>query len=307
MSGSPNQWDTFVLTKTRPGGMGFSKELGNLKEVHASVDITKMYNAAYIKGETREAKEGDPLRVSSLLPFTYGVMDLYDETKHEFPWLDFDTDYTNFTYSKTGNITIESFNKETAKKKTSGTDNSVWIFTYSNNAWSSNPSEYGFSFSGVQNGNTITLNKETNYPANYSNDKVVAYNGGSAKRFGRNEIFIDSSSLNKVETDGTGEDQKTVNTKTENYLYQLKQIGWDKLHSSECLGEFSADISIDPQGVFKVGEDYTLGDTLNVKYTDKSWTNLKARVVAITFSTDETGTTLYPEFEVGQNNFINRS
>lgn len=115
----------------------------------------------------------------------------------------------------------------------------------------------------------------------YGTAKRTASVGGSSY-LNRHEIYIDGSSVSS-----NGE----IIT-PEVYERLLESYGREQLAQYGIVKKVEG--SIEPNGMYKLNEDYFLGDIVQI--SDGKTVNAKARIAEIIYSVDETGTSVVPTF-----------
>lgn len=108
----------------------------------------------------------------------------------------------------------------------------------------------------------------------------------------RKEIFIDARDVRSDETTNDGTEKKMTDAE---YMQALDDEALEKL-SKDHAGEETFECSIVNAGLYTYGEDYELGDIVNVEPTYAP--KMKARVIGITESFDENGHTVLPELKI---------
>lgn len=118
----------------------------------------------------------------------------------------------------------------------------------------------------------------------------VKVNIGNEEGIDRFEIYIDASALSQNK-EAEEEDPDAV-ISLETYRKMLRQYGKTELQQYNQRRHFSGEI--DPNGMFKIGTHYFLGDT--VKFED-GVVSSKARLIEIIYSDEEDGFTTTATFE----------
>lgn len=128
--------------------------------------------------------------------------------------------------------------------------------------------------------------------SNYENAALIGGEGegssqrtatiGTASGWDRFETFVDGSSVSS-----NGE----IITLSQ-YLKMLQEYGQTQLDQTAYTKSFSGEI--DPDGVYKIGRDFKLGDI--VKITNDKGISATARIIEVIYAEDETGYSVVPTF-----------
>jgi hypothetical protein len=116
--------------------------------------------------------------------------------------------------------------------------------------------------------------------------QVVEAPDGAGTGWDRREVAIDARDLAE-EVDG-------VPVSTSDYLAMLAQRGSDEL--AELTDEESFESQVDVNSMFKIDEDFYLGDIVQTE--DEYGHNGRARVIEVVRSFSNNGMTVYPTFEI---------
>lgn len=108
---------------------------------------------------------------------------------------------------------------------------------------------------------------------------------GSASGLNRRELFTDARDISSDAGDG-------VKLTDAEYNAQLVQRGEEKL--AECIDVIAFEGEIEPTMMFKYREDFFNGDVIQIENEYGHAT--KARIIEMTISEDEQGTSVYPTF-----------
>lgn len=176
-----------------------------------------------------------------------------------------------------------------------------WDVNYQDNGWYVFKLNKGYDRSGAGGYNPVIFSPEldnlisASYKYNmakYTNAALIGGEGegssqrtatiGTASGWDRFETFVDGSSVSS-----NGE----IITLSQ-YLKMLQEYGQTQLDQTAYTKSFSGEI--DPDGVYKLGSDYALGDI--VKITNGKGISATARIIEIIYAEDDSGYSVVPTF-----------
>lgn len=314
--------------KDRSNRVTFSRELGNLKEAHYTFDSTNLNTAAIIKGEAFpiwntgiDYKYGDRVQINidnpdidvRLVYFCITPHTSSDETspaREESLYV-----YWSLIGPVIGQegcmIATDAYEEqkvireiaEWSNSKNYAANETVRYKITSSDAWA----EYLSLKGGNKNHTPPTTSLATEWwlflgllPGEFGYPEGVdypVYIGGVSDLY-RKEIFIDASSLKNEYTD--------VNRKDEYYVNALKQKGWNELYKASNRGEMTFDATVD-NNLYRLYEDYALGDLVSIKFDDGLFGTVKMRVSAITINVSAEGYSINPTFTFDRDDVYNGS
>lgn len=162
--------------------------------------------------------------------------------------------------------------------------------------------KYVFSlYKGADRSNSITFSQEydnllgNEYEYNREEYKNAALIGGEGE--GTDQRFASigtATGLNRFETyiDGSDVSSNGEIITLETYIELLKEFGKQELAQTAITQTFTGEIVAD--GLYKLNEDYFLGDIVHVK--NNKGIEADARITEIIYSEDENGITILPTF-----------
>ena len=168
--------------------------------------------------------------------------------------------------------------QETSRRGQKITDDSPW---YESTSATFSP-EYDNLLSS-----TYSYNK-----GNYSNAALI---GGEGEGLNKRTTSIGTATgLNRYESyiDGSSVSSNGEIITVEQYIGLLQQYGQEQLSNQYFIENFEGEII--PNGVYKINQDYFLGDLVQV--VNEKGISAVPRIIEIIYSEDSTGTAVIPTF-----------
>ena len=133
------------------------------------------------------------------------------------------------------------------------------------------------------------------YIYNMSEYQNAALIGGEGEGTSKRTASIGTSTgLNRYEAyvDGSGVSSNGQIITVEQYTKMLKEYGQSQLDQTAFTESFSGEI--DPSGLYKINEDYFLGDLVQIE--NEKGIKTTPRIIEIIYAIDESGSSVVPTF-----------